>query len=80
MYTESWEHHYYTLTTPDATVPVIGSRLLPVAMTPLPHTCVVYLVLLEVSAYSPPLIIGQCVSVLLEQCIDARDTTVPRVL
>ena len=51
-------------------------------MTPLPHTCVVcvYLVLLEVSAYSPPLIIGQCVSVLLEQCVDAWDTTVPRVL
>lgn len=39
-----------------------------------------YLVLFEVSTYSPSLIIGQCVPVFLEQGIDPRDATVPRVL
>ncbi len=40
----------------------------------------VYLILLEVSPDSPPLIISQRVSVFLEQRVDAGNATVPRVL
>ena len=39
-----------------------------------------HLVLLEVRAYTPPLVIGQGVTILLEQGIDPGDTSIPRVL
>lgn len=39
-----------------------------------------HLVLLEVSAHAPPLVIGQGVPVLLKQSVDARHASVPRVL
>jgi hypothetical protein len=38
------------------------------------------LVLLKVSPHTPPLVVRQRVSVLLEQRVDTRDTAVPRVL
>jgi len=44
--------------------------------TPLPHT---HLVLLEVGAHSPPLVVGEGVPVLLEEGVDTRDTTIPRI-
>lgn len=39
-----------------------------------------YLVLLEVCSYSPALVISQSVSVLLEECVDTWNTSVPGVL
>ncbi len=39
-----------------------------------------HLELFEVCTYAPALVIGQCVPVFLEQCVDARDTTIPTVL
>lgn len=44
------------------------------------HWFLSYLVLFEVSADPPALVVGQRVSVLLEQGVDAGDTSVPRVL
>lgn len=41
---------------------------------PLPPT---HLVLLEVGAHSPPLVVGEGVPVLLEEGVDTRDTTIP---
>ena len=38
------------------------------------------LVLLEVGAHAPALVVGQRVAVLLEQRVDARDAPVPAVL
>ena len=38
------------------------------------------LVLFEVCADAPPLVVGQSVAVLLEERVDSRDTSVPRVL
>lgn len=39
-----------------------------------------YLILFEICSNSPPLVIGEGVSVLLKQGVDTRDSTVPRVL
>ncbi len=39
-----------------------------------------YLVLFEICPDSPAFVIGQCVSVLLEKCVDTGDSSVPRVL
>lgn len=39
-----------------------------------------YLVLLKVCSDSPALVISQSVSVLLEECVDTRNTSVPGVL
>ena len=39
-----------------------------------------YLVLFEICSNSPSLVIGECVPVFLKQCVDSRDSTVPRVL
>jgi hypothetical protein len=38
------------------------------------------LVLLEVLPHSPALVVCECESVLLEECVDPGDTSVPRVL
>ncbi|CAN8015573.1 unnamed protein product, partial [Ixodes persulcatus] len=46
----------------------------------LQHLTATHLVLLEVCAHAPPLVIGQGVPVLLEQRVDARDAPVPAVL
>ena len=39
-----------------------------------------HLVLFEVSPHSPSLVIGQCMPILLEECINTRDTPVPGIL
>ncbi len=39
-----------------------------------------YVVLFEISPDSPAFVIGQCVSVLLEKCVDAGDSSVPGIL
>ena len=36
--------------------------------------------LLKVGPHTPTLVVSQCVTILLEQCIDSRNTSVPRVL
>lgn len=38
-----------------------------------------YLILFEICPDSPAFIIGQCVSVFLEKCVDTGDSSVPRV-
>lgn len=38
-----------------------------------------YLILFEICPDSPAFVIGQCVSVLLEKCIDPGDSSVPGV-
>lgn len=38
-----------------------------------------YLILFEICPDSPALVIGQCVSVLLEKRVDTGDSSVPRV-
>lgn len=38
-----------------------------------------YLILFEIRPDSPAFIIGQCVSVFLEKCVDTGDSSVPRV-
>jgi len=38
-----------------------------------------YLVLLELRSYAPALVVGQCVTILLEECVDTRNTTIPAV-
>ena len=47
---------------------------------PLPPPTHTHLVLLEVSSDSPSLVIGQSVSVFLEECVDAGNPPVPGVL
>lgn len=42
--------------------------------------CVHHLVLFEVSAHSPALVIGKSVPVFLKESVDTRDPTVPGVL
>lgn len=39
-----------------------------------------HLELLEISAHTPAFVISQCVTILLEQCVDSRDTPIPGVL
>lgn len=41
---------------------------------------IIHLVLFELCSYSPSLVVGECVSVLLEQGIDPGYTTIPTVL
>ena len=48
-------------------------------MRPPERVLLQHLVRLELGPHPPPLVIGQGVSILLEQGVDPRDTSVPRI-